>query len=102
MLQNFFKKAFALKGVELSDEQIGKITSEFEGLLIFKVLADSTKKLEPADMEKIKEYSKKKDYKSVMLLVKSKYQEKEWDELLKRRLAVLVGDYLENVVGFKR
>jgi len=102
MLQKFFKKAFALKGVEFSDEQIEKITSEFEGLLILKVLADSSKKLEPTDMEKIKEYSKKKDYKAVMLLVKNKYPEKEWDELLKKRLAVLVGDYLENVVGFKR
>lgn len=101
MLQKFFKKAFALKGVKFTDEKIDKITNEFEGLLVLKIMAESGKKILPADLKKIREYSKARNYQQWILLIKSKYSESEWNALVKRHMAVLLGDYLTKVVGFR-
>ena len=99
IMTELFQGILKSRGINLKDEEINKFSDEFSGILMLRITEEAEKKFSSNEKELLGDYFQKEDYPKVVELVKGKYSDEEWKEVVKKHLVPLMNDYLENVIG---
>jgi len=82
----------------LSDDEIRKYAADLSGAMIVRCMKDSENVLSSTEQEKFASLINEYNISGALELMRSKYSEPQWDNLLKENAESVLGSYVEKVI----
>ncbi len=98
-IQEVFKTL--LQGKGLSKEQIDQATKEFTAVAVLTIATAGKDKLNQDESALVQSSLSKGDGESALVVLKSKYSDYDWEQMLQSELASLAESYYQEVVNQK-